>query len=144
MTPGSLDFSDRIRSSQLGVQRWIHGFRCPWLVSFRVMWWRTGKGGGGGRQSDCTPGNHVLPDCTTVTDRSGRSSGGGEGASGCRSKTAIDHARGGEFGTKSVIRGRAGDGLFLVWMHRTWGEQMFPGGHFFSVLATGVVAGGPR
>ena len=27
--------------------------------------------------------------------------------------------------------------MFLVWTPGTWGEQMFPGGHFFSVLATG-------
>ena len=27
--------------------------------------------GGGGMQSGCPPGNHVLPDCTTVTGRSG-------------------------------------------------------------------------
>ena len=34
--------------------------------------------------------------------------------------------------------------MFLVWTPGTWGEQMLPGGHFFSVLATGVVGGGPR
>ena len=34
--------------------------------------------------------------------------------------------------------------MFLVWMSGTWGEQMFPGVHFFSVLATVVVGGGPR
>ena len=142
MTPGSLDFSDRIRSSQLGVRRWIHGFRCPWPVLFRVMWWFTKKEGQ--RQSDCTPGNHVLTDCTTITNCSGRSTGGGEGASGCRSKTASDHAGGGECRRESVIGGRAGDGVFLMWTPETWGEQMFLSGHFFSVLATGVVGRGTR
>ena len=53
------------------------------------------KGGGGGRQvqSGCPSRNHVLPDCTTVTGRSGGSSGGGEGASGCWSKTIISCQR---------------------------------------------------
>ena len=95
-------------------------------------------------QPGCPPGNFVLPDCTSVTGRSGRSSGGGEGASGCWSTTATDHAGGGDCGTKSVIRDGAGDGVFLVWTPGTWGEQMFPGGPFFPVLATGVVGGCPR
>ena len=32
--------------------------------------------------------------------------------------------------------------MFLVWTPGTWGEHMFPGGHLFSVLATGVVGRG--
>ena len=110
-------------------------------MSFRVMQWLTENGGGGRKQSDCTPGNYVLPNRMTVTDHSGGLSGGGEGASGCRSKAAVVRVRSGERGTKSVIR--AGDGVLLVWTPRTWDEQMFPGGHFFSVLATGMVGGGP-
>ena len=102
-----------------------------------------GKGGGGRKQSGCPPGNHVLPDCTTVTGRSGGSSGGSEGASGCWSKTAIGRAGGGDYGSKSVVRGGACDGVFLVWTPGTWGEQMFPGGLFFPVLATGLVGGWP-
>ena len=40
------------------------------------------KGGGGGECSQVDPpGNYVLPDCTSVIGRSGRSSGGGEGVS---------------------------------------------------------------
>ena len=72
-------------------------------------------------QSGRPPGNHVLPDCTTITGRSIKSSDEGKGASGCWNKTTIGHTEGGDFGTKSVIRGGAGEGLFLVWTPRTWG-----------------------
>ena len=63
---------------------------------------------------------------------------------GCWSKTAIGRAGGGDYAMESVVRCGAGDGVFLVWTPRTWGEQMFPGGHFFTVLTTGVVGGCPR
>ena len=37
VTPGSLDLSGQIHSSQLGVRRWIHGFRYCLRI---VRWWR--------------------------------------------------------------------------------------------------------
>ena len=36
VTPGSLGSAGQIHSRQLGVRRWIHGFRCPWLMWSRV------------------------------------------------------------------------------------------------------------
>ena len=37
----------------------------------------------------------------------------------------------------------ASEGVFLVRTTGTWGEQVFTGGHFFSVLVTGLVGGCP-
>ena len=34
-----------------------------------------------------------------------------------------------------------GESVFLVWTPVTWGEPMFPSGHFFSISATRVVGG---
>ena len=108
-----------------------------------MILWLNGRGGGGCSQvAPPPPGNHVLPDCN-VTGRSGGSSGVGEGASGCWNKTTIGRTGGGDYGSKSVVRGGAGDGVFLVWTPGTWGEQMFHGGHFFLVLTTGLVDGYP-
>ena len=50
----------------------------------------------------------------------------------------IGRAGGGDAETGSVIRGGAGDGVFLVWTPGTWGEQMLPGGHFIPVFTTGL------
>ena len=58
--------------------------------------------------------------------------------------TAIGRAGGGDAWTESVIRGGAGDGVFLVWQTGTWGEQMVLGGHFLPVFTTGLVGGHPR
>ena len=45
----------------------------------------------------------------------------------------------GNAGTEPVIRGRIGNGVFLVWPSGTWGEQMLPDGHFLSISTAGLV-----
>ena len=50
---------------------------------------------------------------------------------------------GGERCGKRPISKGAGEGVFLVRTPGTWGEPVFAGGHFFSVLFAGLVGGCP-
>ena len=91
-------------------------------------------------QSDCPPEYYILTGCTTVTDCSGGSAGGSEGASRGGDEIAIGRAGDGKCGTRS-ISDRAGEAVFLVRTSGTWGEQVFTGEHLFSVLVTRLVSG---
>ena len=54
----------------------------------------------------------------------------------------ISRADSGRCGKMSLSNG-AGEGVFLVRTPGTWGEPMFAGGHFFSILVAGLVGGCP-
>ena len=99
----------------------------PWLVWSRVIW-----------RGVCRT-KMLLSDCTAHTGCSGRQPSRGEGASGHGNTGATSRSASGDVGTESSIKGRAGDGVFLVWSSRAWGEPMLPGGHFVSVSAAGMV-----
>ena len=45
---------------------------------------------------------------------------------------------------KRSLGNGVGESMFLMWTPGTRGEPMFAGGHFFSVLTTGVVSGRPE
>ena len=78
-------------------------------------------------------GDTVISDRTAHTGCPGRQSGRGEGTSGHRNVGAAGRAGSGDVGTESSVGGRAGDGVFLVWL-----DTMLPSGHFVSVSATMV------
>ena len=90
------------------------------------------------RQSACSPGSHILTGGTTITDCSGGPAGGCEGTSGGGDGIVISRAGGGRCGKRSLSNG-VSEGVFLVRTPGTWGEPVFAGGHFFSVLVAGLV-----
>ena len=55
----------------------------------------------------------------------------------------ISRAIGGRRGKRSLSNG-VGKGVFLMRTAGTWGEPVFAGAHFFSVLVAGLVGGYPR
>ena len=80
----------------------------------------------------------ALTGDTTITDCSGGPAGRCEGTSGGGDGIVISRAGSGRCGEGSLSNG-VGEGVFLVRTPGTWGEPMFAGGHFFSVLVAGLV-----
>ena len=54
----------------------------------------------------------------------------------------ISRAGGGRHRKRTLNKG-VGESVFLMWTPGTWGEPMFAGGHFFSILVAGMVGGCP-
>ena len=94
----------------------------------------------GNGDSQLSPGSPILTGDTITTDCSREPAGGGEGTSGGGTGIIISRTNGGRCGKRSLSNG-AGEGVFLVRTPGTWGEPMFTGGHFFSVLVAGLVGG---
>ena len=97
---------------------------------------------GDGDSQHAPPGSHILTGDKIIADCSGGPADGCEGNSRGGTGIIISCADGRRCGKRSLSN-VAGEGVFLMRTPGTWGEPMFTGEQFFSVLVAGLVGGCP-